>query len=532
MSNFKDGKLLSVLAIIWLLSAFYSLGSIPLLDNDEPIYGQFVKEMVESGDWVTPHYQGRIWYDKPPLYYWLASCCSKIFGINEFSFRLPSVLASILLVLIVIFWAYKKNNLSIGIYAGIIQATCLQHIILARSAVTDMLLALFLTLALVAFDLSVVGNHKYKKIIALIGGISIGLAILTKGPVALFLLGLTFIIYLALNKKLSLLLCTESIIAITLSLALALPWFIYSYHIHPKMFYHDMIWVNHIQRFSQAEHPEQTGQWYAYLLNIPILFAFFFPWSVFLVQSLKNIVKKNKSKSLQFIWFCVVFGFFSLAKTKLVTYIFPLYPVASIFVAKFIYNSIENTNAQNNDFKNGLKAMVVISILIFLTLVVTAYKKFPDALFVSSTTSLCLIFTTIFAYKIYSKNNKQYKRGNVLQSFYSIAFGLLIFSILLFGFSLKHVSHSYTRKTILSHLPKWYKKPLLNFRIGEPSLIYYSSNMVVKFKSVASLTNYITTHSKMIIVTKNNDLHLLATISSPLYTGQQCSLLESINNLR
>lgn len=513
------------LLLLWLASIFYQLGGIPLLDNDEPIYGQFIKEMTISGDYLTPHYQGKIWYDKPPLYYWLASLCCKIGGINELSFRIPSVIASILLVLIVFYWGYKKDNLLVGIFAGIIQATCIQHIILARSAVTDMLLALFLTTALVAFELSILSEHRHKKKIALAGGLAIGLAILTKGPVALFLLGVTFILVLYFDGKLIKLISAESLIAIFTSLIIALPWFIYSYHLHPEKFYHDMIWVNHIQRFLQPEHPGQTGKWYAYFLNIPILFVFFFPWSVFLIQSIKQVLHSHQSKKLGFVWFCTVFGFFSLSKTKLVTYIFPLYPAAAIIVARYIYKIIGDSQKDKKSFAHGLKAAVAISFLILLALIVTAFKKFPESIIISACAGIWLLGVSVYAYKASTPTNALVKGQEVFSAFFRIVVGMLIFSLILFGFIAPQIAPRYTRKTILEHVPGNYSKKLVNFRMGRPSLIYYSKTPVIKFKRVASLTMFLHNQPESIVVTKNNDLHLLASFTQLLYKGQQCSLL-------
>ena len=69
---------------------FFQLGSIPLLDPDEPVYAETAKEMLAFGDFISPRIYGEFWYDKPPLYYWLTAASFKLFGVSEFAARLPA----------------------------------------------------------------------------------------------------------------------------------------------------------------------------------------------------------------------------------------------------------------------------------------------------------------------------------------------------------------------------------------------------------------------------------------------------------
>src|SRR5713226_1112871 len=80
---------------------FFRLGGTPLLDPDEPVYGQIAREMVRTGQWLTPHLGGRPWFDKPPLFYWAEAASMAVFGPTELAVRLPSALAAVLLCLLV-----------------------------------------------------------------------------------------------------------------------------------------------------------------------------------------------------------------------------------------------------------------------------------------------------------------------------------------------------------------------------------------------------------------------------------------------
>ena len=71
---------------------FFRLGGTPLLDPDEPVYGQIAREMVKTGQWLTPHLGGRPWFDKPPLFYWTSAAAMAVLGPTELAARLPSAL--------------------------------------------------------------------------------------------------------------------------------------------------------------------------------------------------------------------------------------------------------------------------------------------------------------------------------------------------------------------------------------------------------------------------------------------------------
>src|SRR3954452_11645500 len=80
---------------------FFGLGRTPLLDPDEPVYGQIAREMVQTGNWLTPHLAGKPWFDKPPLFYWAEAASMLALGPTELAARLPSAVAALLLVLLV-----------------------------------------------------------------------------------------------------------------------------------------------------------------------------------------------------------------------------------------------------------------------------------------------------------------------------------------------------------------------------------------------------------------------------------------------
>ncbi|MGI4790802.1 MAG: ArnT family glycosyltransferase [Janthinobacterium lividum] len=336
------------------LLAFWSLGSLPLIDVDEPVYGQVGKEMAHASlaHWLSPHYGGELWFDKPPLFYWLTALSMRFFGVTEFAARLPSASVSILLVAAT-YALGRRAYPSIpkdALCSGFVLATSLQFFELSRAAVTDMTLALTLTLALYGlYAWTQTGKVRW---IAL-AGLMTGLGMLTKGPVALVLIGVQTVAYLLLTRQAKRLLSPVLWSGFALCLTVGLPWFLLMIHLHGQLFINGFLEANNVTRYLQAEHKETSPFWFF----LPVLLGGFFPWSLALPsaviltwlqgrQTLQEQASDNPALFLG-LWTALVFVFFSASQSKLVTYIFPLFPAAAVLVGYWLAKRTE-TSARFN----------------------------------------------------------------------------------------------------------------------------------------------------------------------------------------
>ena len=329
----------SVLLLGTAFLAFWSLGSLPLIDVDEPVYGQVGKEMAHASlvNWLSPRYGGHLWFDKPPLFYWLTALSMRGFGVSEFAARLPSALLSVALVAATYALARRAypNVPRAALWAGFVLATSLQFFTLARAAVTDMTLAVCLTLAL--YGLYTWTQTNQGRWIAL-AGLMTGLGMLTKGPVALVLIGVQTLAYLLLTRQAKRLLSPALWLGFALCLAVGLPWFGLMIHLHGRLFINGFLEANNVTRYLQAEHRETSPFWFF----LPVLLGGFFPWSLVLPAALLSAWRSGKTAYqtqtadnpalFLGLWATLVFVFFSASQSKLVTYIFPLYPAAAVLV--------------------------------------------------------------------------------------------------------------------------------------------------------------------------------------------------------
>jgi len=108
----KQATIIAILIVILtaLIAFFYQLGNIGLIDKTEPMFVEAARQMVITGDWLTPYWNDATRFDKPPLIYWLMAISFKIFGINEMAARLPSALFGLLTVLLVFYLIYLVNQ--------------------------------------------------------------------------------------------------------------------------------------------------------------------------------------------------------------------------------------------------------------------------------------------------------------------------------------------------------------------------------------------------------------------------------------
>jgi len=386
-----------LIALGFYLLYFAGLGSYPLLDPDEPVFGQVAKEIAAGSGWLTPHYHGQVWFDKPPLFYWLSAAAASLFGPTELALRLPSALLAVALVLLVYALASYDFGRRAGIFAAVVMATSLQQIILAHAAVTDMTLAFCLTGSLYACRrwLDAAGRARFGWI-TLCGAMA-GLGMLAKGPVAPVLLGLTFVIHLWWSRRLRSLASTDALAGIAVFLIVALPWYVTMYAAHRRSFVEGFLVTNNVLRFLKPEHAGQTGSWTSYFRNVPVLFLFFFPWSVFLPQGIARSWKANHGARLAAVWFAVVFVFFSISKTQLVTYIFPLYPAAAVFVGNlWALSTLKDTGVERG-MRLAAWVAVGISVLAAAALARSAHAKYPEAEWAAFVLGIILVLTTASA---------------------------------------------------------------------------------------------------------------------------------------
>jgi 4-amino-4-deoxy-L-arabinose transferase-like glycosyltransferase len=455
--NSKFGKGFWLIAIISCMIVFYNLGGIPLLDPDEPVYAQTPKEMLLFHDFTSPRIYGHFWYDKPPMYYWLVAGAFKIFGVNEFAARVPSAVLAVLCVLTVYWYARKMFSERAAILSSLILITSIEYFYLAKAAVTDITLTCFLTLCLLAFM-----RRSYYS-----AYVFAGLAVLTKGPVGLLFPGTIILLYFLATNNLKKLLQIKMISGLLLFSAVAVPWYWIMYHLHGNAFLDTFIGFNNITRFTSPEHPEGV-LWYYY---IPVLILGFFPWTAILAQSVwASLTRSNRDfYPLLFlnIWAAFIFIFFTISRTKLVSYILPMYPPLAM-IAGWYLDSLWN-EYRNPSRNYGWLALQLLLAVGFAGGMFWGLHSMPvlkSGVYVCTAIFAAMaLMTAVFLF------NRQ-----VGKAFGATVAGMLLFSFALTGMLFPAAASNFSSKELAARFTACYDgvSPVYVTKFLHPGFTFYS----------------------------------------------------------
>ena len=336
-----------------LLLYLIGLGTPPLWEPDEGRYAEIAREMVVAHDYVTPHNNFVIYFEKPPLVYWVTAASLRIFGRNEFAARLPAAIASAGQVAVTYALADAMFGATTATLAALALALSPLFFSFARFATPDPELAFFLTAALTSFYrgaqcAGALNGIDFRWMLA--SAVMLALATLTKGPVALLLGGAIALLWLMLQGRGRDGLRIGWLPCVALYLTITLPWFIVIAHGNPG-FARFFLIHEHFQRYlASTEHG--WGPWF----YIPIIIAGTWPWIYFLPLAFTgfrvrsslppssekisaqgaSIDNADERSSLHFllIWCAVILVFFSIPRSKLGEYILPVLPPISILAGR------------------------------------------------------------------------------------------------------------------------------------------------------------------------------------------------------
>ncbi|MBN2580459.1 MAG: glycosyltransferase family 39 protein [Pirellulales bacterium] len=340
----------------------------PLLDPDEGLHAAIAQEMVESGDWLMPHFLGKPFYDKPIFYFWCQAASLKLFGMNEAAIRLPGMLFGLLGTITTALVARRLFGRMAGRVAFLFYGTMILPVALAQAAAHDVALIPEINLALLLFwqweHKPAHGRGKvpfllWKNwdsplyLIAL--GALLGLSILTKGLVGLALVGLVFGLYLVLTRRSTWSACGRLAGAFATALLLAAPWYLIVECSHSGYLHYYFI-ERHLGGFATSAQSHGQAPWWYYL---PVLFGGGLPWIGYLPAVIRDAVDRRsrvegrklkiesqpspldsrlstfdpRPSTLLWCWLIGWTVLMSLSRSKLATYLWPVFPAVAILSA-------------------------------------------------------------------------------------------------------------------------------------------------------------------------------------------------------
>ncbi len=306
----------------------------------EVFFAESAREMIAAANWVTPLFHGQGFFDKPILTYWLIIASFKATAISHLAARAPSIIASVAVIVITACACRRLFGVRSGLLAGMTLGSAFMYISFSALCMSDMLLVLFDTLALVCFYAGI-EQEKKRTLCWTLASVAMGFGFLAKGPVAIALPGLFFAAYLTLTKRVRMVkLHHLATFAITVAL-IGAPWFIMAYKANglgaiTYFFVHE-----NLHRYSGSTYDTHKPIWFM----LVSLLGGFAPWSLFLPFILPASINRWRQDFFDrraqvelycWLWVAVVIGFFSLSRGKIDYYALPVFPACACLVGLYL----------------------------------------------------------------------------------------------------------------------------------------------------------------------------------------------------
>ncbi len=389
---------IALIVIAWAVLQLGGLFTPGLLDDVDSVYIQIAREMLQRHDFVTPTIDGIRFFDKPPLMYWMAAGSMRLFGVHDWAARLPLALGVLALLFSVYALANRffaaispvGNRDRAGLYAALAMATALGPYLYTRFYIPDILIALWMTLSVHLFltALERIGEARSALTPCLGFAAVMALDVLTKGLIGIvFPLGFV-LLYLAITRRLNLLLKLHLFLSSLVFLAIAAPWHVLAALRNPAIampaglglparagwawFY---LYNEHVARFLGKRIPHDYGQ-----VPVPVfwllLLLWLLPWVAFLPAAIRNAVHtlRNKTSSALsreaalslLLWPAIILGFFTLSSRQ-EYYHLPALPALAILVAGLLATADAGAATERYQALRGARWFLVpLGALLFL----------------------------------------------------------------------------------------------------------------------------------------------------------------------
>lgn len=365
-------------------------GAFSIYILDEAKNTECAREMFERGDWVVPTFNYSLRTDKPPLHYFFMMTSYRIFGVNEWAARFFSGLFGALTILITFLYTRRFANQNTALWAAFVLLASVHLSIQFHLAVPDPYLIFFFSWSLFLFYAAITDKRTYEILLLYV---AIGFGTLAKGPVAIALPGLIFLLFMLFTKQLKwpVIRSLKPFLGAGIVLAIALPWYLAVGYATEWQWTEGFFLKHNIGRFAG----EMEGHGGIFLITFAFILIGMFPFSAFLIQAYRFAFKNRTDHFLFFsmISASIVISFFSLSSTKLPNYTVPAYPFLAIMLAGYL--------TQRN-LQNGIKASFSAILILGLILVPALYiglqfdptvKNIPEVSFYFIPASLGLVFS-------------------------------------------------------------------------------------------------------------------------------------------
>ncbi len=332
---------LLILFVAFAAAWFCNLGYRHLAKSDEGRYAEIPREMVASGDWLTPRLNGYKYFEKPALQYWATAAAFSAFGQTEWAARLWPGLTGFFGVLLVFWFGNRLLGPPAGLYGAAVVASSAIYVSIGHMLTLDMGLTLFMSASVFSIALAQrdQASEAERRRWMLLAWAAAALAVLSKGLIGIVLPAGAVALYVLVERDWKILARLHVAPGALLFLAIAAPWFVAVSIVNPEFFRFFFI-HEHFERFLTRVHRRDEPAWYF----IPVLLAGVLPWILSLFPALWRAWRRSPDAAFQpkrflLLWCALVFVFFSASGSKLASYILPIFPALALLIGSTLASS-------------------------------------------------------------------------------------------------------------------------------------------------------------------------------------------------
>jgi 4-amino-4-deoxy-L-arabinose transferase-like glycosyltransferase len=354
-------RLLVLVFLVAAVCCLARLGALPLIQPDEGRNAEVAREMKDAGAWLVPTYDGLPYLDKPAFYFRLVALSMSAFGESETAARLPAALFALGLIGLV--WAFSRRAYGdrAGALAVLVVGTTPLVIAFARIVIFDMVLAFFVTAAILAGYVAEEKEGATRMRWYVLGAACSAVGTLIKGPVGFILPPLVLTVFNALDRRAA---ATKRLFAplnLLVFFAIVLPWFLALAHRRPDFPYYGLV-EESLHRFTSPQFHRTAPFWY----YAPVIAAVFFPWSVLLPESIAAAWRTRerwlRADRLLVAWVVVAVLFFTVSRSKLPGYVLTAVVALGMLTARVLDLAFERPRGRSRGLvMRGTAALAVVA---------------------------------------------------------------------------------------------------------------------------------------------------------------------------
>jgi 4-amino-4-deoxy-L-arabinose transferase-like glycosyltransferase len=351
------------LLLLAALTFFAGLGRGAITDSDEAFYAESAREMVASGDWLTPYYNYEPRWQKPVLYYWLTGATYLVTGPTEFGARLWAAMAGLGLVLVTAAAGRRWYDESTGLLAGAIVATNFGYFTIARMALPDLPLTFCITLAIWAALVSTLESERSPRMFVLLAALGLGLGFLMKGPVGVIIPLIVIVPVLVLERRSIALTPIDLVLGFAVFVVVALPWYLAMWMTHGNAYLQSFFVGDNFERFATDRFNDPRPWWF----YLPVVAGGLLPWTPLALTWLGPITgflrRRREVHTIDLrlmMWAALPLIFYTLSVGKQPRYVLPVLPPLALLLAASIIERTQQWRGLDGTRSRPRRALGVV----------------------------------------------------------------------------------------------------------------------------------------------------------------------------